>query len=64
MTAGLSIYIDGVRDVAAESPEEFHVEATNLEAEVESVIAEALSDHSAVEVGATVSAEYIQEDDG
>ena len=56
--AGLSLYIDGVREVEADEEEAYHAEATDIEAEIESVVAEALRDHPDIESGATVSADY------
>lgn len=63
MGDSLSVFIDGITPVEADDAEEFHWGATDLEAEIESVLADALRDHPYIEAGATVSAEYIQREE-
>lgn len=49
--AGLSVFIDGIEEM--DDPKR-----TDVETEIESVIAEALKDHPDVPSGATVRADY------
>lgn len=60
---GLSIYIDGVAEIDAADKEDFHAQAVDIEADVESVIAAALADHPFIQDGATVKADYVESAD-
>lgn len=61
---GLSIYIDNVKDVTDDTDTDTaETRKINLEADIETAIANALSDHPDIKPGATVQADYIAGDE-